>query len=130
MKKLVLIALVLGGCVADLPLEQSPGSTDSTERPAVDGTILAATDIEILREHHGPREVATVEISTAARGFHLATACSQAARLPISNVCSMLCDPDRVVARTISDGSEHGSCTDYHCAFAGDVDVKIGVCLP
>lgn len=55
--------------------------------------------------------------------------CGLAAELPTDNICSLVCDPDAIKERLISEGTAQGTCYEMLCALPG-LTVQVGVCLP
>ncbi len=103
MAKLVVIAVLLGACVAD----------DDTTVPTTTTHDVAAADSATL-----------IEQDTTG------TLCALASDLPSTDVCSLVCDPDGFKARLLDDGMTGGNCYQFRCNLSPEVTVTVGVCLP
>ncbi len=104
------LALVLGACIAD---DDRPTQIHVT--PTVSNSELATVDLE------------SYEVTGDDRGAEL---CGLAAALPVSDVCSLVCDPDQFAARLLEGGIHTGACYQLHCVLSPAVSVSVGVCLP
>ena len=55
--------------------------------------------------------------------------CGLASELPADNICSLVCDPDAMKERLLSQGTAQGTCYEMRCELPG-LTVQVGVCLP
>lgn len=59
-----------------------------------------------------------------------ADVCALAGELPISDVCSLICDPIAMAEHMIATGSASGQCYQLYCQLSEEAHVLVGVCLP
>jgi len=97
----LLLVVVLGGCVA------------ASDEPAPPVETPTAIDVSLMDQQNSEIDV-----------------CALAALLPSENICSLVCDPDAMAERMISDGNARGRCYELYCALTDQQHVLVGVCLP
>lgn len=56
--------------------------------------------------------------------------CELATELSRDDVCSLICEPDELVARLVDGGTAGGCCYQLRCELADGVTVNVGVCIP
>lgn len=105
-----LMSLAFAACVAD---DERPTQIQVT--PSASTNELAAVEIE------------SYEVNGDDRGDDV---CGMAAALPVSDVCSLVCEPDAFAARLREGGMHAGACYQLRCALSPTTTVSVGVCLP
>jgi hypothetical protein len=98
----ILLAILLGGCVADAP---EPRVETEPVR------AIAVSNAPVIDEGQ-------VDI------------CAVAATLAADDICSLMCDPTAMAAQLVADGNTPGTCYELFCALPGDTHALVGVCLP
>jgi len=92
-------------------------------------TITVGTENSGLRT---PTNRAFTELSdteAVAGGPASADVCALAAALPVTDVCSLICDPSAMAAYLIDQGMPGGRCYELRCVLSSDAAVNVGVCL-
>jgi hypothetical protein len=56
--------------------------------------------------------------------------CAAAANLATDDICSLMCDPDAMKARLVSEGTQTGVCYEFSCPLPDGTLISVGVCLP
>lgn len=107
MRRLLLLLVVLGACVADLA-EPLPEGNDE---------VASSDAVRVVVMGDGGKADTVVDI------------CALAAALPADDLCSKVCDPDALATQMEADGYETGACYSLYCALSDTEDVTVGVCL-
>ena len=105
-----LLALSLGACTDDAAPAPPP-----TIHIAPSQLTTNAVDFESLAINGDDPQVDPCELASA---------------LPADDMCSLICDPDALIARMLDSGMHHSTCYHLRCTLSDEMTVNVGVCLP